>query len=90
MNLPFQLTFNSILMIFIGLALLALGGWLALRPESRFFAVGFLFTAVGNILFGVTNGFTDMTHLGRKLFRFSLAAYVIGVPIIIYFLYRQM
>jgi len=90
MNLPFQPTFNSILMILVGLALAVFGVFLAMNSWSRFFAVGFFFTAFGNILFGMTNGFTDMTPIGRKLFRFALVAYIVGIPIIVYFLYREM
>lgn len=88
--ISFQPTFNSLLMIFIGLALIALAVVLGLNAWSRMFAVGFLFTGFGNILFGLTNGFTDMTPTGRLLFRVALAAYAIGVPIIGYFLYREM
>ena len=90
MRLPFQPTFNSIIMIFIGLTLMAFSVYLALYSWSRFFAVGFFFTGVGNILFGATNGFTDMSPMGQKLYRLALLAYIIGVPVIAYFLYREM
>jgi len=90
MNFSFQPTFNSILMIIIGLALIGFSVFLVMSPWSRFFASGFFFTGIGNILFGLTNGFTDMTPLGHKLYRFALLAYIIGIPIIGYFLYRQM
>ncbi len=89
MNLPFQPTLNSILMILIGLALMGFGVWLGLRAWGRLFAVGFLCTGIGNILFGMTNGFIDMTPIGRLLFRIALVAYIIGVPLIAYFLYGQ-
>jgi hypothetical protein len=90
MNLPFQPTFNSILMVIIGLALIAFGVSLGLKAWGRMYAVGFLFTGVGNILFGITNGFTDMTPTGRLLFRIALIAYIIGVPLIAYFLYGEL
>jgi hypothetical protein len=77
-------------MILIGLALFAFGAWLATLPGNRIFAIGFFFTAAGNILFGVTNGFTNMTPLGHKLFRLALAAYAVGIPFIAYFLFREM
>ena len=86
----FQPTFNSILMIFVGLALIAFGVWLALSPAGRFHAIGFLLTGIGNILFGATNGFTDMTPIGQKLYRLALLAYAGGIPLIGYFLYREM
>jgi hypothetical protein len=90
MNLPFQPTFNSILMILIGLALIFLGVFFALSPAFRFHSVGFIFAGIGNVLFGFTNGFSDMSPLGLKLYRLALAAYILGIPVIIHFLYRQM
>lgn len=90
MNLPFQPTFNSIVMILIGLVLIVFAVWLALNASGRLYAVGFFFTGVGNILFGATNGFTDMTPIGQKLYRLALIAYIIGVPLIVYFLYGEL
>jgi hypothetical protein len=90
MNLPFQITLNSVLMILIGLSLIAFGVWLITKSGTRIHAAGFLFTGFGNILFGITNGFTNMTSLGRKLYRIALITYIIGIPVIIYFLYQQM
>jgi hypothetical protein len=90
MNLPFQPTFNSIIMILIGLGLMAFGAWLALHSWSRMFGIGFLATGIGNVLFGATNGFTDMTPVGRNLFRFALVAYIVGVPLIAYYLYGEL
>jgi hypothetical protein len=77
-------------MILIGLSLVAFGIWLITIPRTRIYAAGFLFTGFGNVLFGMTNGFTDMTPVGRKLYRIALITYIIGMPIIIYFLYREM
>ena len=90
MNLAFQPTFNSIVMILIGLVLIGLGVMVVLSPASRIHSVGFVFTGIGNILFGITNGFTDMSPIGLKLYRLALGAYVIGVPVIAHFLYKQM
>ena len=89
MNLPFQITFNSVLMIFIGLSLMTFGGWLSIHPGSRVDGAGFFFTGIGNILFGITNGFTDMTSTGRLLYRLALVAYLIGIPVIAYFLFKE-
>jgi hypothetical protein len=90
MNLPFQPTFNSILMILIGLALIAFGVWLGMQSVGRVYAVGFLFTGIGNILFGMTNGFVDMTPIGRLFFRVALIAYIIGIPLICFYLYGEL
>jgi hypothetical protein len=89
MKLAFQPTLNSILMIFIGLAMVALSV-LLMFTSRRFHGIGFLLTGIGNVLFGFTNGFTDMTPLGQKLYRLALLAYAAGIPLIGYFLYREM
>ena len=77
-------------MILIGFALIGFGVWLGTQASGRFYAVGFLFTGIGNILFGMTNGFVDMTPIGRLLYRLALVAYIIGIPLIAYFLYGQL
>ncbi len=77
-------------MILIGLAMMGFGVWLGLRPWGRVYAVGFFCTGIGNILFGMTNGFVDMTSIGRLLFRVALIAYIIGVPLIAYYLYGEL
>jgi len=90
MNLPFQITFNSVLMMMIGLGLMVFGVWLAIQPGTRIDGAGFFFTGVGNILFGITNGFTDMTSTGRLFYRMALVTYVIGIPAIAYYLYKEL
>jgi hypothetical protein len=89
MNLPFQITLNSILMVMIGLVLMVFGGWLITHPGFRVDGAGFFFTGIGNILFGITNGFTDMTSTGRLLYRLALVAYIAGLPLVAYFLLKQ-
>lgn len=89
MNLPFQITLNSVLMVLIGLGLMAFGVWLALRQGSRIDGTGFFFTGIGNILFGITNGFTNMSSTGRLLYRLALVAYLIGIPLIARYLYGE-
>lgn len=90
MNFTYQPTFNSILMILIGLALIIFGGFLLLNSRTRFFSIGFFFTGVGNILFGLTHGFTDMTPVGHNFYRLAILAYCIGIPIVGFFIFRQM
>ena len=90
MSFAFQPTFNSIIMILIGVALVSIGVLVALMPANRMHAVGFVFAGIGNILFGLTNGFTDMSPIGLKLYRLALLAYIVGVPVIAHFLYKQM
>lgn len=73
----------------IGVSLMVFGVWLASHSGTRIDGAGFFFTGIGNILFGITNGFTDMTSTGRLLYRLALVAYLIGIPVIAYFLYKE-
>lgn len=88
--IAFEPTLNSILMIIVGSAMIVFAIFLVFTPYTRVFAVGLLLTGFGNVLFGLTNGFTDMTPVGRLLYRIALVAYLLGVPIIGYFFYREM
>ncbi len=84
--LPLDLSFNKILMLCIGLSLIVYGIWLGKSPGSRLLGVSLFFTGVGSLLFGITNGFSDMSLTGRLLYRMSLIAYLIGLPILTYYL----
>lgn len=88
MILPLQITLNSISMIFVGFVLIALGVLLTFSPAFRLYCVGFFFTGFGSLLFGITNGFTNLTPFGQTLYRLGLTAFIIGIPSIGYFLYN--
>ena len=87
MRLPFQPTFNSIVMILIGVGMIFVGIWLGLKSFTRELGAGLFFTGIGNLLFGLTNGFIDMTSTGRLLFRIAVFAYLLGVPLLAYVLF---
>jgi hypothetical protein len=69
-----NLTLNSILIMIFGL-------------RGRVQGVGMVFTGLGIAILGFTNGFTDFTPLGRFLYRIAIAAFLVGVPISLYYLY---
>lgn len=82
-----NLTLNSILIIFFGLILIILGIWAGLSPGGRGQGVGLFFTGLGTVILGLTNGFTDFSPQGRFLYRIAIVAYLIGIPISVYYLY---
>ena len=84
MRLPFQLNLNSILVILIGIGCLIGGVVVGLRPGLLVFGAGLFFTGIGNVLFGLTDGFSDPSPNGRFLFRIGTIAYLAGVPILVY------
>lgn len=81
-----NLTLNSILIIIIGLGLISLAVWSALNG-GRIQGAGLFLTGLGTILLGFTNGFVDMTPQGRFLFRVGVVAFLIGIPISLYYLF---
>jgi hypothetical protein len=83
MQLPFNLTFNMILMIGIGLSLICCGIWLGLEGD-RIFGAGLLFNGIGSLFWGITNGFIDMSPRGQLFYRLGILSFLIGIVIIIY------
>ena len=88
MRMPFHLSFNAILVILIGVGCLLASVFAMLRPEFRILAVGLFLTGIGNLLFGATDGFTDPRPIGRTLYRLGAAAFIGGIPILVYALYQ--
>lgn len=90
MQLPIQFNLNSILIILIGTACIVGGVAMSIRPGGAKFGAGLFLTGVGNLLLGMTNGFSNPTPTGRILFRIGATAYIIGVPILVYGIYTTM
>ena len=90
MRLPFDLTLNALLMILIGVVCLIAGIYAATLPGLRTLAVGLVLTAVGNFLFGFTDGFSDSSPRGRMLFKIGVISYLGGIPIIVYSVYPML
>lgn len=88
MILPINLTLNSILVIAIGLGFIGVGIWLVRFPGNRLIGVGLIFTGLGNILLGVTNGFNDWSPRGNFFFRAAVFFYLVGVPALGYSLFK--
>jgi hypothetical protein len=82
-----NLTLNSILIIIIGLGLISLAVWSGLTG-GRIQGAGLFLTGLGTVFLGLTNGFVDMTPQGRFLFRVAVVAFLIGIPISLYYLFR--
>jgi hypothetical protein len=84
-----NLTFNSYIWMFLGLGLLAYGGymgWEVRRFITRAFPLpfGLIFTGLAMILTGLTNGFTDYTPLGRKFTKLGILLFLVGLPLLLY------
>ena len=83
-----EITLNGGLLALFGLSVGAVGLWMIVTPGDRQFGVGFLASGLGIALLGVTNGFTDMSPLGRNLYRIGVISFVIGLPIVGYYFFR--
>ncbi len=85
-----NLNLSSILLIIIGLLLVAYGGWSLYRYRDYTWAAGMICLGVGNALFGVTNGFSDMTPKGRVFMKTGVTLLLFGIIIAGYVLSRRM
>lgn len=81
-------TFNKIIMMVIGLGFAASGIWFIISPGSRIAGVGLVLTGIGNVLFGLTDGFADMSPNGRIFYRIAILAYCAGLPILAYSIFK--
>ena len=88
MRMPFHLSFNALLVILIGVGLVLGSVVVGPQPGFRLLAVGLFLTGIGNLLFGATDGFTDPRPIGRTLYRLGAAAFIGGIPILVYALYQ--
>lgn len=82
-----SITLNGFILIGVGLFLLYYGVTLVLVPYERLHGAGFLLSGAASVVFGWTNGFTDMSPLGRWLAKLAVIAYIIGLPIVAFYLY---
>jgi hypothetical protein len=71
-----NLTFNSILWLIIGVALIAIGAYVGMRMRMYPFTAGLVFLGIGSSFCGWTNGFTDYSPTGRLLWK-------VGIPILL-------
>lgn len=84
MLLPANFSINAVLVLVLGAVFLFGGVYFAIFTAYRLMGFGMLATAVGCVCCGLTDGFTDATPRGLLLKRFGAAAFIIGVPILIY------
>jgi len=84
----YNLPFNSILVLVIGALLLAAGGYVGITWRMYYFAVGLILLGLGSALCGLTNGFSNHSPNGRLLRKIGSLAFLIGLPLVFYSLYR--
>ncbi len=84
-----NLTLNSIFWLFLGVVMAGYGGYILYRFRMYPYGTGLFFTGVGGILCGVTNGFTDYTQRGRLFWKVGIIALLLGVPLVIYNIYKS-
>ena len=85
---PLPTSFNSWLLIAIGLAFV-IGGFVhVVMFRGRLFSIGLVATGVGLTILGLTEGFADPTPRGKLLYRIAIISFVVGVPIVAYGAYQ--
>jgi len=83
-------TFNSWLVLVVGIGFLLGGLYCWFTLNNRLLAVGMVMTGIGWVLMGLTDGFTDPTPRGKLFFRLAIVAFMVGVPLVAYHAYRMM
>ena len=73
------LNLNTLILLISGLLLMAWGGWTFYRYRDYIFGGGIFCIGVGNLLFGLTQGFTDTSPRGRLFFKVAMFAYLFGL-----------
>ncbi len=85
-----NLNLSSILLIIIGVLLITYGGWSLYKFRDYTWAAGLVSLGVGNGLFGITNGFSDLTSRGRIFMKVGIVMLIFGVLIVGYVLSKGM
>jgi hypothetical protein len=84
MLMPANFSLNAVLILILGAMFFFGGVYFAVFMALRLMAFGMFATAVGCVCCGLTDGFTDATPRGSLLKRLGAAAFIIGIPILIY------
>ena len=85
-----NLTFNSVFMLFLGLILLAFGGFAIVRWRMYPFAAGLIFLGSGVCLWGWTNGFTDFSPKGLLFWKVGVLSLLTGLLLTGYHFFRTL
>jgi len=72
-----------------GVALAAWGAWDLPLSYTRLLGTGLFLVGVGTIALGWTRGFTSYTVLGRTVGSVGIGAYVIGIPVLLYWTWAR-
>jgi hypothetical protein len=74
-----NLTLNSIFWLFLGVLLIAFGGYVLIYMRMYPFTAGLVFLGLGSAFCGITNGFTDYTPMGRLLWKLGIPILLLGL-----------
>jgi len=82
-----EITLNGYILLAAGLFLFCYGASMITMPYQRLYGVGFLLIGFATSILGITNGFADMSPLGRWLAKIAVIAYIGGLPILCFYVY---
>ena len=82
------MSLNAILVSLLGIVFFVGSIIIAIISTQRFLGVGMLFTSVGCICCGLTDGFADTTARGHSFKRVGVVAFAVGIPIVAFSAYR--
>lgn len=83
-----NLTLNSILLLLIGFLAIIFGGYVAVSWRAYPFTAGLVFLGLSSLFCGITNGFTDYSARGRFFWKIGVTAFLLGLLLTGFGLYR--
>ncbi len=78
------LNLNTIILVASGVFLMGWGAWRLYTIRDYMFGGGVFLIGLGNLMFGITNGFADQTPRGRVFFKVAMFSYIFGVSSVAY------
>lgn len=83
-----SLSSNAVIAVTTGLAVIIWGAYGLTRYLFDYFSHGLILFGTGLIIFGITDGFNDQTHIGRILFKIGILIFLASALFLGYFFLR--
>jgi hypothetical protein len=83
-----HLTINDLFWLFLGLLLIIISGYVSVSMRMYPLAAGLLFLGIGSIFCAVTNGFTNPSPAANFLWKAGMIAFLSGLLLAGYGLFR--
>lgn len=84
-----KLTLSSILLLIIAISFIAYGTWSYYKTRDYIWTTGLICLGISSGLFGITNGFSDLSPRGRIFMKIGVTTLIMGILIVVYIFLPQ-